>query len=155
MCSAQYVSFYAPVRARLDEYDEFIMPVEAETAERQSLNLAFYVDTDGDGRGNAIVKKTFKGNGGVRLNLKDAVSALHGGDSRPLLTGLKAEFVYRPKCYADLGEASVQNDEADAKTGAHYWRIGNLRLVSSAKQRLPEGLYIESNGVSIHEHRQR
>lgn len=147
LCSAQYVSFYAPVRARLDEYDEFILPIEAETAERQSLDIAFYVDTDGDGRGDATVKRTFKGNGGARLNLKDAVSALDGGDSRSLLTGMKAEFVYRPECYADRGETSVHNDEADAKTGAHYWRIGNLRLVSSAKQRLPEGLYIESNGV--------
>lgn len=147
LCSAQYVSFYAPVRARLDEYDEFIMPVEAEAALNQSLDIAFYVDTDGDGGGNVIVKRTFKGNGGVRLNLMDAVRALHGGDSRPLLTGMKAEFVYMPKCYADRGSASVRDDEADAKTGAHYWRIGGLRLVSSAKQRLPEGLYIESDGV--------
>lgn len=147
LCSAQSVSFYAPVRAWVDEYDEFIMPVEAEIAPSQSLEIAFHVDTDGDGSGDAIVKKTFKGNGNVRLNLKDAVSALHGGESRSLLTGLRAEFIYRPKCYADQSEASVRSYEADAKTGAHYWRIGGLRLVSSTRQRLPEALNIEADGV--------
>ncbi len=147
LCSAQSVSFYAPVRARLDEYDEFIMPIEAENAPRQFLNIVFYVDTDGDGAGDAAVKKTFKDSGSVRLNVMDAVNILHGGVSRPLLTGLKAEFVYRPGCYTDRNEADVRNDEIEAKVKAHYWRLGSLRLVSSTRQRLPEGLYIESNGV--------
>ncbi|MBI5238779.1 MAG: glycosyltransferase family 39 protein [Deltaproteobacteria bacterium] len=147
LCSAQAISFYAPIRAWLDEYDEFVMPVEAETALKQSLNLDFHIATDGDGAGGAIVKKTFKGNGIVRLNLKDAAGALHGGHSRPLLTGLKAEFVYMPCSYTDSGEAFIRNDETEVKAGAHYWRFGSIRLVSSERQRIPEGIYIESDGV--------
>ncbi len=81
------------------------------------------------------------------MNVLDAVNGLHGGDSRHVLAGLNAEFVYRPECLTERNQAVVSNDETEAKSGAHYWRIGNFRLASSRRQRFPEGPYIESDGV--------